>query len=184
MDISSKAVFDALIAVHERAANMLNTDSELVEQQGQWRGLGFMLSGRKVVSSMDELTEVMPRPERITRISGTPDWLVGLCNYHGEVLPLTDLQAFLGGDAVTQGVTNKVLVVKNLSKYYGFLVQDVLGIQYFPIANINETGRGRSGLEYFCYESVSQASEQELWPVLSMAALVQDGRFLMKTGAE
>lgn len=184
MSMSSQEVFDALFAVHERAVKSLSVDTELMDHQGQWRGLGFILGDHKVVSSMDELTEVMPKPERVTRVSGAPKWLVGLCNYHGEILPVTDLQVFLGNEPVISSNTNKVLVVKNLNRYYGFLVQDVLGIQYFPMANINETGRGRDGLDFFCYENVSQTSEQELWPIMSMAALVHDGRFLMKSGAE
>lgn len=183
MTMTVTEVLDGMIATHDRAQAFLEKDSDRMEHLGEWRGLGFMLGDMPVVAAMDELTEVVSYPDSITQVPGAAPWMCGLTNYHGEVLPVTDLQCFSGGPKLGNVPSRKVLVVRDQDVYYGFLVSGVLGIQYFPSTNIRKVTPGKDGISRFTYEQATPSDSEEVWPIVSMAALVYDDKFLMKTSA-
>lgn len=180
MGMNASQVMDALLRTHKRARTFAEKDSDQMSHQGEWRGLGFMVNGRNVVAAMDELTEILSYPDRVTPVPGAASWLKGLTNYHGEVLPITDLAHFTGGEPVRDQVARKLLVVKDRGVFYGFLVPQVLGIQYFPAQSIQKTERADTGIERFSFEKISSNDGGHDWLVVSMASLVYDKKFLME----
>ena len=63
----------------------------------------------------------------ITRIPGVPDWLTGLTNWRGRILPVLDLRHLLGADPGTGTGTARLVVVTTDGAAVGLLVDAVEG---------------------------------------------------------
>lgn len=174
----SSIVLDSLLRMNVLAQRVQGSEHLVSEHQDDWRGLSFMLRGREVTSASGEMTEIIEIPESITTVPDTPEWMVGLTNFHGEVLPISDLQCFVGGSPVARDYQSKILVIKNRGKYVGLMVPSVLGIRYFPKNNKRQYQALNDRLDLFIYDEFE--FEEQVWPVVSMAAILADKQFLME----
>lgn len=178
MKIQASAVMSRLSEMSAQAKNLISKEHEFFIKKDDWRGLGYMLNGQRVVSSMNEVREIIDFPELITVVPDTKPWFLGLTNLRGEVLPITDLQLFAGGSPVILNSQAKVLVVKNRGKHIGLLVPALLGIQSLSKTQLHKNKECRNQLDVFVYEIFKLDDED--WPVVSMAALLNDRHFLMR----
>ena len=96
-----------------------------------WEGVLFSVTGLGVIAPLDEVKEILNFPPEVTRVPGTRPWLLGMANIRGNLLPIIDLQQFLGGAPVVIGRRSRVLVVNHQGLYAGLLVGDVQGMRHF-----------------------------------------------------
>jgi twitching motility protein PilI len=147
----------------------------LVKEE-DWQGLAFVLDGVKLVTAMEEVRELLPFPEAVTRVPGTKSWMLGLANIRGELLPIVDLQQFMGGAPLPLNDRCRVLVIRNRGTSTGLLVSSVLGMCHFPLEKQIPDAEFEGVLGQYVYDVFGL--EDEVWPVFSMAALANDERFL------
>ena len=74
-----------------------------------WTGVGFMLSGQYFLAPIGEVAEILKVP-RYTMIPGVANWMKGLANVRGRLLPIMDLLVFLNRRSVQQGARRRILV--------------------------------------------------------------------------
>lgn len=96
-----------------------------------WEGVLFSISGMGVIAPLEEVKEILNYPDGVTRVPGTQAWMLGIANIRGTLLPLIDLQKFLGGAPVVIGRRSRVLVINHQGLYSGLLVGDVQGMRHF-----------------------------------------------------
>lgn len=78
-----------------------------------------------------------------TALPNSPEYLVGVINLRGSILPIVDLAARLGLPASTQDDRHVVIVVRNNDKQFGILVDAVSDIisagpeEIRPVPNLN-----------------------------------------------
>jgi len=159
------------------AQKVQQTEDLVVDHEEDWRGLSFVVGGRKIIASTSEITEIVEYPESMTVVPNTPDWMVGLAHFHGDVLTVSDLQCFLGGVPTTLDYQSKILVVKYLGKYFGFLVPSVLGLRYLPLDRKREYSPLDNIIDTFIYEVFDY--QNQIWPVISFSSVLTDRRFMM-----
>ena len=82
-------------------------------------------SGRFAVS-LASVAEV-GRVPAITRIPGGPDWLAGVANWRGRLLPVLDLRGLLGAEQTPMGSAARVLVLVDDGITAGVVVDAVEG---------------------------------------------------------
>ena len=145
-------------------------------KEEEWQGLAFMLDGVRLVTAMDEVRELLPYPDAVTRVPGTKPWMLGLANIRGELLPIVDLQRFLGSPPVPLNDRCRVLVIRNRGTSTGLLVPTVLGMRHLPLNRQIQNADFEGVLEPYVYDLFKL--DDEIWPVFSMAALANDERFL------
>lgn len=58
-------------------------------------GVLLRLGAARFAVSMDEVAEVTALPP-VTRLPGAPEWLTGVANWRGRLLPVLDLRSLLG----------------------------------------------------------------------------------------
>jgi chemotaxis signal transduction protein len=51
------------------------------------------------------------RVPALTRLPGAPDWLAGVANWRGRLLPVLDLRGFFGSDRAPLGSTARLVVI-------------------------------------------------------------------------
>lgn len=140
-----------------------------------WDGLAFSVGGIRVVSAMREVSELLAYPERVTRVPGAQAWMLGLANIRGSLLPVIDLQIYLGSKPVVEGKLARMLVVRMRGLTAGLLVPSVQGMRHFSENNRMINAQMQGALGEYVFEAFS--ADGQIWPVFSLSALTADPTF-------
>lgn len=103
--------------------------------QEDWAGIGFRVGTQRFLAAQDEVAEVLS-PPRCARVPGAPDWVRGLANLRGTVIPLYDLGHLLLGTPTPVQSRNRYLVLADAENPAGFLVDAVTGLRRFSRAQM------------------------------------------------
>lgn len=96
----------------------------------RWQGMGFQVGGVRLVSAMDEISEVLKLP-KVAALPGVKAWVLGVANIRGRLIPVIDLHQFLGMAPTLPMAQWRVLVVEHEDIAAGLLVEQSLGMQHF-----------------------------------------------------
>ncbi|MEW6646097.1 MAG: chemotaxis protein CheW [Pseudomonadota bacterium] len=142
-----------------------------------WDGVGFRVGNMQLVAAVDEVKEILPVP-RLTSVFGAQRWVKGVANIRGTLLPVMDLQGFIVQGGVTlPGRRSRILVVRHKGISAGLMVDEVLGLKHFYEEEFSaESGAGEPAFARYLHGSYRQ--EGDIWPVFSMAALVDSPEFM------
>ncbi len=147
---------------------------EVVEDD--WVGIGFSLNGKPLLALMSEVTEILPLPETI-RVPGVRNWVNGIANVRGTLMPILDMQGFLGEQPGLRGKDSRVLVVNQKNIMAGLLVEEVSGMRRFkPETKQPSVLPDMGALEPFLDGVFDDTQTQ--WSVFSVEKLVTNDRFL------
>lgn len=102
-----------------------------------WGGIGFRMGGRLFVAPMGEVGEILYEP-RFTLLPGVKSWVKGVANVRGRLLPVMDLCGYFGMDLTSLRKQRRVLVVDHREVFAGLTVDEVFGMQHFPIEAFSE----------------------------------------------
>ncbi|EKF72941.1 type IV pili signal transduction protein PilI [Alcanivorax hongdengensis A-11-3] len=141
-----------------------------------WSGVGFVLDGRKYVAPLDEVSEILTVPA-YTRIPGAQSWMKGVANVRGRLMTVMDLSGFLDKVSSIQEKRRRLLVLDEDDLYTGMAVDEVLGMQHFPIDSFVES-LPVSDDSTRDYVRGAYQREGEYWSVFSLVRLAEDPRFM------
>lgn len=96
-----------------------------------WQALALRVGSLHLLCGVSRVAEIAD-PGPVTAVVGTSDWFSGLASLRGNVLPVTDLAAFLDVREAAAGEHQRILVVRSDDEAYGLLVDEVLGLRKFP----------------------------------------------------
>lgn len=141
-----------------------------------WRGVGFVLSGRRFVAPMNDITEILTAP-KLTQVPGVKHWVEGVANVRGRLVPVMDLAAFLSEPHGTQR-NKRTLIIEKGELLNGLVVDAVLGMQHFPMDSMEsaETADLTEKMAPFVEGVFERNGEQ--WPVFSFEALAKDEHYM------
>ncbi len=121
----------ALLRGMERRAQGEPADSPDAQTPGEvWRGIGFSVGGRRLVTSMADISEVMHCP-KLARVPGAKLWLMGIANLRGALLPVVNLHGFLLGQLAALNRESRILVIEQDEILSGLAVEEVFGVKHF-----------------------------------------------------
>lgn len=156
----------------EKAAG-LPQQSEVVEY---WSGIGFTMDGVNYVAPIPEVSEILPVP-RYTRVPGVLGWMKGIANVRGRLLPIMDLIGYFNRKSALQERRRRLLVLDHGEVYSGLVVDDVLGMQHFPVDGYaRESGEQDPAIVPFTDGAYNR--EDGKWIVFCPHRLVDDPRFM------
>jgi purine-binding chemotaxis protein CheW len=105
-------------------------EDDAIEDVAALRLLLFGVNGRVFACEIAEVREIIPF-RRITRLPGSPAYVLGLVNLRGSVVTVLDLGARLGGAPVDQ-TGGSIVLTEAGSKVVGLAVSDVRDV--LPVA--------------------------------------------------
>lgn len=175
-DNDSKNLILLLRQIDERCRKSARGLPQQEEPIQFWEGLLFTVAGAQLVTSMTDVKEILNLPAAITVVPGTQSWVRGVANIRGNLMPIIDLQVYLGGQRVKSGRRTRMLVIDHDGVFAGLLVEGVQGIKYFP-EEFRTGSKGVSGAVGEYVES-SFVLEGKSWPMFSMRKLAASGAFL------
>lgn len=100
------------------------------EVREEWGGIGFRLGGVRCVAALGDVTEILTYPD-LSRVPRAKPWVKGLANVRGNLLPIMDLNAYLGRPPARLNRDSRVLVIDRVGVQAGLLVDEVLGMRHF-----------------------------------------------------
>jgi len=166
---------DYLADVEQRSLLAAQRLPESAPVRDLWDGLVFSVAGVRISAAMNEISEMLPNQERITRVPGARPWMLGLANVRSSLLPVVDLQLFLGAKAVVPSKAARILVLRLRGLVVGLLVPSVQGMRHFRLKDRVTNARMKGALGAYVYEAFDV--DGEIWPVISMHALAADPAF-------
>ncbi len=175
-DIPDPERLMAILADIERLAHESALGLPALEaEEHVWDGLAYSIAGVSVVTAMDEIREMLPYPAQITPVPGARDWMRGLANVRGNLLPVIDLQSFLGAKPVVPGKAARMLIVRMRGLECGLLVPSVQGMRHFDERQRLSNARMKGVLGQYVFDAFSVGDV--VWPVFSVSALTADPAF-------
>ncbi len=171
-----QAAFEALVDLAERSRAAARGLPAQADVRPQWSGIGFMLMGSYLVAPMGEVSEMLEIPS-YTHLPGVQPWVRGVANVRGRLLPLFDLAAFFGERLSGGRKQRRVLVLETETLYSGLMVDQVFGMQHFPVDEYQEDkGPVADALTPFVTGSYPQRDRH--WSLFRPALLAEDPRFV------
>jgi twitching motility protein PilI len=156
----------------DRVAELPSLDSN----KDEWVGIGFRIGDTVLLTKMGEVTEILDPPD-YTRVPGVKDWVVGIANVRGSLLPLMDLKGFVTGESLANRKMGRVLVVNHKGSNTGLIVDEVLGLRHFFLnEQTYEMPNVDASLKPFI--KLAFQRENDYWPVFSFHTLVENEQFL------
>lgn len=148
-----------------------------VQLKEYWTGIGFKLGEYPYVAPLGEVVEILTYPESITQIPMTADWVDGVANIRGNLIPIMDLGGLLMDRRTVHDARTRVLVVHHNDTFAGFVVAEVQGIRHFVdeertsiLPSVDERIRPYLRRAYW--------QRGEYWGVFSMFRLVESPSFM------
>lgn len=174
-DASALTPFEALAAYEQRSLAHAAGAPEQIEAPGLWRGIGFRLGGRHFASSIAEVNEILT-PPALTAVPGARGWLLGVANVRGNLVPVVDLNDFIGGRRSVVGETTRVLIVRQPGGSVGLLIDELFGQRSFSEEQI-AGAVGEIDERYARFVGENVQSGEMLWGLFSMGELVRTTEF-------
>ncbi len=143
-----------------------------------WGGIGFRMGGRRFVAPMGEVSEVLHEP-RFTLLPGVKSWVKGVANVRGRLLPVMDLCGFFGSELSPVRKQRRLLVVDHQEIFAGLTVDEVFGMQHFPVETFSEQLPPLEAKIQPFIHGVFQ--REQAWLVFSPHALAQHQDFIEVT---
>lgn len=168
--------FELLLALEERARAAATGARDSGTGQ-EWIGVAFRMGGETFLVARDEAREVMGIPSPLTRVPGAREWIRGLANVRGQLLPIIDLKRYLGAGETQPGRNARVIVVNHREVPAGLIVDEVLGFRRFVDSEFRpEPPATMIRCEVYLAGSFRRGTEA--WPVFSLRKLVESQTFL------
>ncbi|MDO6462254.1 chemotaxis protein CheW [Granulosicoccaceae sp. 1_MG-2023] len=141
-----------------------------------WQGLALRVGTAQLLCGVSRVAEIAD-PGPVTPVCGTVGWFAGLAGLRGNVLPVTDLAAFLGVREEGPGEHARVLVIRRDEENFGLLVDEVLGLRKFPAAALSaDVASVPDGLAMYVIEVIHDNGAT--LPVLDPDLLIGSEKFL------
>lgn len=75
----------------------------------------FYIESHTFSIDINSIAEIIPLVE-LKRAANTPDYIAGLCNYRGNIIPVVDLSMLIAGKEAERMLSTRIIIVKYISE--------------------------------------------------------------------
>lgn len=140
-----------------------------------WRGLAYRIGSRYLASKFDDVAEILTAPAA-TAVPGGQNWLLGLVNVRGSLMPLVDLKMFLDGERTVMHENQRMLTIRQEGGDVGVLIDELVGQRAFDDADETDPGSLTDGRYKHLIERAFK-KDDEIWGVFDFDALTRTPEF-------
>ncbi|MGH8060722.1 MAG: chemotaxis protein CheW [Pseudoxanthomonas sp.] len=141
----------------------------------QWRGVGYRVGQRRLVSGFEDVVEIVPLPPT-TPVPGAQPWLLGIGNLRGNLFPVIDLKHFLEGERTVLHEGQRVLVVRQVGGDVALTIDELFGQRSFTEEQGIEPGSLAEGRYAHFVERAFHGDEHD-WGVFALSLLARTPEF-------
>jgi len=167
--------FDLLQVLEEQSKNNAKGLPQQTETRAVWSGIGFRLGDIEMVAPLTQVNEILHSPS-LTLVPGTLPWIKGLANIRGTLLPIVDLQNYLGQPSIHLQQQSRILVIHQGELIVGLLVDEVVGLRHFdPEDRIMRIRKMNPAMKIHIRGAFKQ--NEKTWHLFDMSTLIEDPQF-------
>lgn len=170
-----RSPFDILEAYERRSLAHAVQLPERQFAQDVWRGVGYRIGTRRLVSDFREVVEIVPMPP-VTPVPGAQPWLLGIGNLRGNLFPVVDLKQFLEGERTVLHEWQRVLVMRQAGGDVALTIDELYGQRSFHESQRVEPGDLADG-RYGHFIDRAFASDDQRWGVFALGLLARTPEF-------
>ncbi len=175
MPQSIQSPFELLLDIERRGIKHAAGLPQQEEVTRPWSGIGFKIGDLHLVSAVGDVNEILHFPQ-VTAIPGTKPWVKGMANIRGNLIPIIDLNGYLGHSSTHLNNNSRVLIINNADLWAGLLVDKVLGLKHFyDEEQVDEKPETEDSLVQ--YLSGGYEQNKDNWYVFSMKSLAENPDF-------
>ncbi len=137
--------------------------------------LGVMVGGKRILISLEDVSEVIPLPE-IFPAPNTQSWFLGMANIRGNLYAISDLAELMGLGAASKSQGARVLLLSDdLLMQSGILVESLVGLR-----NIDQFKEEKLSIaDNYCFKPYEYRDEDNnVWLELDCQMLVSSKDFM------
>jgi twitching motility protein PilI len=146
------------------------------EVSNEWSGIAFRLGGSSLLAPMDQVVEILDVPS-LFNVPLTQSWVRGMANVRGNLLPVIDLNGYLGKEVAQVTDKSRILVINNEDIYSGLIVDEVMGLKHFPEEDYTQDEASVDAMLQ-PYIAGGYRSNEQVWGVFSLLVLADSQQFL------
>ena len=143
--------------------------------QDQYRGVGYRVGKRRLISNFGEVVEIVPMPP-VTPVPGAQPWMLGVANIRGNLLPVVDLKQFLEGERTVLHEGQRVLVVRQPGGDVAITIDEMYGQRSFVDAQGIDVAPVADGRYAHFVDRAYRMNDQD-WGVFSLERLARTPEF-------
>ncbi len=175
-DAGSRRLLDKLHDYEQRSLSHDVGEAARQQQISNWDGVVFCLGDHYLTCRIDQIDEIIAFPP-YTQIPGAKEWLLGLANVRGNLVPVSDLGWFLFGSRTPVTARTRLIVSRIQGRMAGLVVDEVFGQRHFHTDDlVAEPGWDETPLTGLVADQF-KTSERE-WGVLNLGQLQDDPEFM------
>jgi twitching motility protein PilI len=140
-----------------------------------WRGVGYRVGTRRLVSDFREVVEIVPMPP-VTPVPGGQPWLLGVGNLRGNLFPVVDLKQFMEGRRTVLHEGQRVLIMRQSGGDVALTIDELYGQRSFEQVQAIEPGELAQGRYAHFIDRAFRSDTQE-WGVFSLSLLSRTPEF-------
>ena len=177
MPESTQSPFELLLDIESRGIKHAAGLPQQAEVTRPWSGIGFKIGDLHLVSAVGDVNEILHFPQ-VTIIPGTKSWVKGMANIRGSLIPIIDLNGYLGNASTQLNNRSRVLIINNDDLWAGLLVDQVMGLKHFyDEEQVDEKPEAEDSLHLVKYLSGGYQQNKDNWYVFSMKSLAENPDF-------
>ncbi|QOC22965.1 chemotaxis protein CheW [Wenzhouxiangella sp. AB-CW3] len=173
---NSRRLLDRLYDYEQRSQAHDVGEASRKQQISNWDGVVFRLGDHFLTCRIDQIEEIIAFPH-YTQIPGAKDWLLGLANVRGNLVPMSDLGWFLFGSRTPVTARTRLIVTRIQGRLAGLVVDEVFGQRHFHTDDLEpETSWNDTPLAGLVTHQFT--SSERTWGVLKLGELQANNDFI------
>ena len=145
------------------------------EVKAMWSGIGIRIADYHIVVAMGYVREIMKYP-RLSQVPGSKDWVMGIANVRGNLLPIFDLHRFLGTVSTPLKRETRILSISSGDLSAGLLADEVFGMKYFDKDDYDASLT--YDVKWNNYLNGGYLIDDQKWIIFDMQRLIENENFL------
>ena len=172
---------EQLIALEQKGRRHIVDLATDEDRREYWRAVYFRVADYMFLLDQGDVAELLTLPP-ITMVPGTKQWVAGVANVRGQLLPIVNFGQFLFQQPVAATKKTRILVVVHDDVRSGLIVDQVYGMRRFPVDELKpaKTETMPNTLKIMvsgCYEG------DEVFHILDVNKLVNETEFMQAAAA-
>jgi purine-binding chemotaxis protein CheW len=144
---------------------MMNMADELYDETNEDIGRGRYLTftlGDDVFGVAIRFVQEIIGIQRITTVPDTPDFIKGIINLRGKIIPIIDVRLKFGKEEIPYNERTCIIVVEANGMFVGLIVDKVDDVLTLPDDMVSAAPDGRLGFENMYIQGVGNVDGQVL----------------------
>jgi len=154
--------------------NMSNNNEEIVNNANTSEYMTFVLGKMKYAIELPKIREILTYPELITVLPNTKDWVKGLINLRGEVVPILDIRIkFKTGAPIYNESTAVIAVITEDKRMIGLVVDKVDDVQRIDISSLAPVSDMGSAIPSKYLKGYVRLENNQMLVIMDVESVVQ-----------